>query len=184
MNVRLNELQMTMNVIKSDDRLVLKSSTQESLKHSCVEYCIEKRQSFSYKELLIVAISLAIVVYAIAKCPTLLCLETLFTVLVACALVLRISFKVHSESLLITAPIGLQLTTTYVTGGQKVFSLPWQSIADVFIVDVIHTQKVLYYLAIKTPGNGLVTLFQKSAPRLHFLEIIYKDIYRLLENNR
>jgi len=76
------------------------------------------------------------------------------------------------------------LTTTYITGHQRVFSLPWESIIDVLIVDIIHTQKVLYYLAIKTPQNGIVTLFQKSAPRLHFLEIIYKDIYRLLENNR
>lgn len=173
-----------MDVLKSDERLVLKSSTRESPKHSCVEYCIEKREKCSNAELLMVAISLAVVAYMFASCPTVLRPKTAFAVIIACVLILRISYKVHSELLLITAPIGLQLTTTYVTGGQKVFSLPWQSVADVLIVDVIHTQKVLYYLAIKTPGNGLVTLFQKSVPRLHFLEIIYKDVYKLLENNR
>lgn len=173
-----------MDVLKSDERLVLKSSTRESPKHSCVEYCIEKREKCSNAELSMVAISLVVAAYMFASSPTVLRLKTALALLVACTLILRISFKVHSESLLITAPIGLQLTTTYITGGQKVLSLPWQSIADVLIVDVIHTQKVLYYLAIKTPGNGLVALFQKSAPRLHFLEIIYKDVYRLLENNR
>jgi len=117
---------------------------------------------------------------SIAFCPKTISI----IVIVLFIFALRFSFKVSNESLLITAPIGLQLTTTYITGHQRVFSLPWESIIDVLIVDIIHTQKVLYYLAIKTPQNGIVTLFQKSAPRLHFLEIIYKDVYRLLENNK
>lgn len=174
-----------MNVIKSDDKLVLKSSTQESLKHSCIEYCVEKREKYSNTECLIFVISLLIAAYSYLINSTVLCLKTASIIVIFLFIfVLRFSFKVCNESLLITAPIGLQLTTTYITGHQRVFSLPWESITDVLIVDVIHTQKVLYYLAIKTPQNGIVTLFQKSAPRLHFLEIIYKDVYKLLENNR
>lgn len=173
-----------MKVVKSDSRLVLKSSTQESLKHLCLEYCVEKREPFSIIECIIITVSLLIAVYSCLYSATVLCTRTALIVLVLFTLVLRFSFKVRSETLLITAPIGLQLTTTYITGHQKVFSLPWQSIGHVLIVDVIHTQKVLYYLAIKTSQNGLVTLFQKSAPRLHFLEIMYRDVYKLLENNR
>lgn len=173
-----------MNVVKSDDRLVLKSSTQESLKHMCLEYCVEKREPFSIIECSIVIISLLIAAYCCVISATVFCTRTALIILVLFTLVLRFSFKVRSETLLITAPIGLQLTTTYITGHQKVFSLPWQSIGDVLIIDVIHTQKVLYYLAIKTSQNGLVTLFQNSAPRLHFLEIMYRDVYKLLENNR
>lgn len=174
-----------MNIIKSDDKLVLKSSIQESLKHSCIEYCVEKREKCSNTECFIIFLSLLIAMYSylsnsIVLCPKTISMITIYLIIFA----LRFSFKVSNESLLITAPIGLQLTTTYITGHQRVFSLPWESIIDVLIVDIIHTQKVLYYLAIKTPQNGIVTLFQKSAPRLHFLEIIYKDIYRLLENNR
>lgn len=173
-----------MNVIKSDQRLVLKSPTQELLKHSFIEYCVEKRETLTKIEIIIVAISLLIALHSYIISNTILCLRTGFILSILVMLALRFNYKVYNESLLITAPIGLQLTTTYITGHQRVYSLPWESIADVLIVDVIHTQKVLYYLAIKTPENGLVILFQKSAPRLHFLEIIYKDVFKLLENNR
>jgi len=173
-----------MNIIKSDHKFMLKSSTQETVKHSCIEYCVEKRDKFSNSELIVIAIVLLISLYFYIISITVICLENAFIVIILIMIVLWFSFKVHNESLLITAPIGLQLTTTYITGHQRVFSLPWQSINDILIVDVIHIQKVLYYLAIKTPQNGLVILFQKSAPRLHFLEIIYKDVYKLLENNR
>lgn len=174
-----------MNIIKSDNRLVLKSSIQESLKHSCIEYCVEKREKCSNTEYLIITMSLLLAAYSYLVNPTVSCSKTVFIIAIVLFMIgLKFSFKVCNEALLITAPIGLQLTTTYMTGHQRVFSIPWQSITDVLIVDVIHTQKVLYYLAIKTPQNGIVTLFQKSAPRLHFLEIIYKDVYKLLENNR
>lgn len=173
-----------MIVVMSDDRLVLKTSTHESLKHSCIEYCVEKREKCSNTECLIMLLSLLLAVYTYAINTTFGYLKTGIISIFLFLLLLRLTHKVHKESLLITAPIGLQLTTTYVTGHQRVFSLPWQSITDVLIVDVIHTQKVLYYLAIKTPQNGLVTLFQKSAPRLHFLEIIYRDVYKLIEIHR
>ncbi|XP_015365658.1 PREDICTED: phosphatidylinositol N-acetylglucosaminyltransferase subunit H-like [Diuraphis noxia] len=174
-----------MNIIMSDNRLVLKSSVQESLKHSCIEYCVEKREKCSNTEYLIIMMSLLLAAYSYLINPTVLISKTVFIIAIVLFIIgLRFSFKVYNESLLITAPIGLQLTTTYMTGHQRVFSIPWHSITDVLIVDVIHTQQVLYYLAIKTPQNGIVTLFQKSAPRLHFLEIIYKDVYKLLENNR
>lgn len=173
-----------MNVIKFDNRLFLKSSIQESLKHSCVEYCVEKREKYSNTEYVIVVMTL-IAAYIYLVNSTGLCTKNVFIIAIVLSIYgLWFSFKVSNESLLIIAPIGLQLTTTYITGHQSVFSLPWQSITDVLIVDVIHTQKVLYYLAIKTPQNGIVTLFQESAPRLHFLEIIYKDVYKLLENNK
>jgi len=174
-----------MNIIKSDDKLVLKSSIQESLKHSCIEYCVEKREKCSNTECFVIVLSLLIAVYSYLSNSIALCPKTISIIaIVLFIFALQFSFKVSNESLLITAPIGLQLTTTYITGHQRVFSLPWENIIDVLIVDIIHTQKVLYYLAIKTPQNGIVTLFQKSAPRLHFLEIIYKDVYRLLENNK
>lgn len=172
-----------MNIIKSDDRLVLKSSTLEQLKHSCIEFSVEKREQFSNIEYIIISISLLVAVCLCATSVSVICLKTGFAVLIVFISALKLSFNVYNESLLITAPIGLQLTTTYITGHQMVFSLPWESIAEVLIVDVIHTQKVLYYLAIKTHQNGLVILFQKSAPRLHFLEIIYNDVFKLLKNN-
>lgn len=163
---------------------MLKSSTQEQLKHSCIEYCIEKREQFSNIECLFIILSLLIALYSYAISTTIICLKTGFNILVLLILLLQICSKVQNESLLIIAPIGLQLTITYITGHQRVFSLPWESITDVLIVDVIHTQKVLYYIAIKTSQNGLVTLFQRSAPRLYFLEIIYKDVYKLLKKNK
>lgn len=173
-----------MYIIKSDDQFVLKSSIQEQLKHSCIEYCIEKREQFSNIECIIITLSLLIALYSYVISGMIICLKTGFIIFILCMLLLWICSKVQNESLLITAPIGLQLTITYITGHQKVFSLPWERITDVLIVDVIQTQKVLYYLAIKTSQNGLVILFQKSAPRLHFLEVIYKDVYKLLEKNR
>jgi hypothetical protein len=163
---------------------VLKTSIDESVKHSCIEYCVEKREKFSKTECFIIVVSLLMAIYTHAINTAFECLKTGIVAVFLFLMILRFIYKVHSESLVIIAPIGLQLTTTYINGRQKVFSLPWQSITDILIVDVIHTQKVLYYLAIKTTQNGLVTLFQKSAPRLNFLEIIYRDIFKLMEIHR
>lgn len=174
----------TMPVIKTDGRLVLKSSTQKSLKHTCIEYCVEKREPLLNLPCLVVIMVLLFAMYPCIISETKLWMRTALIAVVLSTLVFCLCYKVHSETLLITAPIGLQMTTTYVTGYHKVFSLPWQNIADVLIVDVIQNQKVLYYLAIKTSQGGLVTLFQKCAPRLGFLEIMYRDVHRLLEKNK
>ncbi|XP_050441294.1 phosphatidylinositol N-acetylglucosaminyltransferase subunit H-like [Adelges cooleyi] len=175
---------MKMNIIKVDNRIILKSSTHEPLKHSCIEYSVEKRKKMSNVEYIVIVIILFVVMYTILTGITLLCFNTVITLSISLLLSLRVCSKVHNESLLIAAPIGLQLTTTYITGRQMVFSLPWTCISDILIIDVIHTQQVLFYLAVKTYQNGLIILFQKSAPRLQFLEIIYKDVHKLLEHNR
>lgn len=167
-----------------DQQNILKSSTYESFEVSCVEYSVEKLKKIVNTDLFALFTILALIVYSIMTSTTIINICTILYSLILILLLVRVCSKVHSESLLITAPIGLQLTTTYVTGRQMVLLLPWNCISDILIVDLIHRQQVLFYLAVQTTQNGLIVLFQKSKPRLHILEIIYRDAYKVIESNR
>ncbi|XP_050525226.1 phosphatidylinositol N-acetylglucosaminyltransferase subunit H-like [Daktulosphaira vitifoliae] len=173
-----------MRIIKMDHQHILKSSIHESLKVSCVEYSVEKLKKIVNTDLFALFTTLTLTVYSIIINKTLISISFILYSSVLLLQLVRICCMIHSESLLITAPIGLQLTTTYVTGRQMVLSLPWNCIKDILIVDLIHRQQVLFYLAVQTSQNGLIILFQKSKPRLHILEIIYRDTHKLIENNR
>lgn len=96
---------------------------------------------------------------------------------------------VKEESLLVTVPLCLQYTKTSRNGSRRVNYIPWCDIKDFVIIEVITGQKVLFYLALllndgNTKSNQHLILFKETMPRLHHLEIIYKEAQSLIDKYR
>ncbi|XP_059053438.1 phosphatidylinositol N-acetylglucosaminyltransferase subunit H-like [Achroia grisella] len=99
-----------------------------------------------------------------------------------------ITHSVQSESLLIIPTVGIQSTVKYVFGREENF-VPWSSVDDVIINEVIKLNRVLYYLTILVKTNQatqdsetikLLPLFKYTKPRLLMLETIYTELQALL----
>lgn len=108
----------------------------------------------------------------------------LFLCFLCLVLILKLHLKVKQESLLIIASLGLQLTTTFVTGRKASQFILREDINDVVINEGIFMNRVLFYLAvllkdIKDPlkMNGIIPLFKYTFPRLDSLEYIYNGIH-------
>ncbi|XP_021941648.1 phosphatidylinositol N-acetylglucosaminyltransferase subunit H-like isoform X2 [Zootermopsis nevadensis] len=83
-------------------------------------------------------------------------------------LVAKVLWNVNSESLLLVAPVGIQLTATYHSGHQTSQFIPWHFIIDVVINEAITGYRVVYYLAVlveqphhATTKKKLIPLFQQ-----------------------
>ncbi|KAL0819727.1 hypothetical protein ABMA28_007778 [Loxostege sticticalis] len=97
-----------------------------------------------------------------------------------------ITHSVQSESLLVIPTVGIQNSVKYVYGREDNF-VPWSSVDDVIINEVIKLNRVLYFLTILVKTNNqqnepvkLIPLFKYTKPRLAMLEIIYSELQRLL----
>ncbi|XP_065303232.1 phosphatidylinositol N-acetylglucosaminyltransferase subunit H [Dermacentor albipictus] len=97
-------------------------------------------------------------------------------------LVVKLRRRVKEESLLVMRSLGLQTTTTFVTGRQESRFINSESIEDVVISEAISMHSVIFYLVIllhnvdsKVPS--LVPLFQNTMPRLDALKMVYRGIH-------
>ncbi|CAH0728403.1 unnamed protein product, partial [Brenthis ino] len=100
-----------------------------------------------------------------------------------------ITHTVQSESLLVIPTVGIQSSVKYVCGREDYF-VPWSSIDDVIINEVIKLNRVLYFLTliVKTGNSAsqdtesfkLIPLFKYTKPRLLMLETIYSELQALL----
>ncbi|XP_028176216.1 phosphatidylinositol N-acetylglucosaminyltransferase subunit H-like [Ostrinia nubilalis] len=97
-----------------------------------------------------------------------------------------ITHSVQSEILLVIPTVGIQSSVKYVYGREDHF-VPWSSVDDVIINEVIKMNRVLYFLTVlvKTSNQEseslkLMPLFKYTKPRLAMLEIIYSELQRLL----
>lgn len=165
----------------------------------CVEFIITREKpifnvfiSTSFVFLLSIAIGLH---YWTNFLRELKCIENsklcfVFSLVIVVLLGVKTMMFVEKETLLVIFPVGIQFTTTYAFGSEKVMFIPWSDIKDALIVEVITGQKVLYYLAlsiIKSHASdniksheGLFTLFQNTRPRLNCLQEIYQVIHKML----
>ncbi|GIX84362.1 phosphatidylinositol N-acetylglucosaminyltransferase subunit H [Caerostris darwini] len=98
--------------------------------------------------------------------------------------------KVKQESLLVIASIGLQLTTTFVTGRKESQFIFNRNIYDVVINEGMYMHRIIFYLAvllrdIKDPLkiSSIVPLFQHTFPRLDSLQKIYNGIQNFHSNH-
>ncbi|KAK7793758.1 hypothetical protein R5R35_000956 [Gryllus longicercus] len=105
--------------------------------------------------------------------------------------VFKLFWSVQKETLLVIAPVGLQITTTFLCGYENSHFIPWYCIVDVIINEAISLQKVLFYLAVlvehkseKDTSRKIIPLFQFTRPRLKCLEQIYINIQRLFSVSR
>ncbi|CAK1583562.1 unnamed protein product [Parnassius mnemosyne] len=101
-----------------------------------------------------------------------------------------ITHSVQSETILVIPTVGIQNSVTYVLGQEDIF-VPWSSIEDVIINEVIKLNRVLYYLTLlvktgttqanqESEGIKLIPLFKYTKPRLVMLETIYSELQTLL----
>lgn len=104
--------------------------------------------------------------------------------------VISLSYTVEKESLLLVVPLTIQITTTYIFGNETTFSLAWETLGDLMIMEVIMGQRVHYFLSITIIDNKRdnelehVILFRNSKPPLKCLEVLYRDIQLNLDRSR
>ncbi|CAG9565414.1 unnamed protein product [Danaus chrysippus] len=93
-----------------------------------------------------------------------------------------------NETLLVIPTVGIQSSVKYVYGQEDYF-VPWSSIDDVIINEVIQLNRVLYFLTLivksgSSSNDGdstkLIPLFKYTKPRLVMLETIYSELQVLL----
>ncbi|XP_053613263.1 phosphatidylinositol N-acetylglucosaminyltransferase subunit H-like [Plodia interpunctella] len=104
-----------------------------------------------------------------------------------------VTHSVQSESLLVIPTVGIQSSVKYVYGREDNF-IPWSSVDDVVINEVIKLHRVLYYLTVLVKPNTqnsehsepikLIPLFKYTKPRLVMLEVIYSELQALLTETR
>lgn len=108
----------------------------------------------------------------------LICLGLAVAILIHC--------KVQKESLLVISSVGLQITTTFVSGRNVCCFVGNSKISGVVINEVITMQCVLYYLTLLTrsPKQSMVPLFQCTMPRLEYLRKIYVTLDAMIVNEK
>lgn len=100
--------------------------------------------------------------------------------------------SVNKDTLIVVESVGI-----YTEGKRKFFGLsscqfiPWDSVVDVFINEVIKGQKVLYYLTIivkesfsEKDSIKLIPLFQELIPERRCLEYMYERLSGLIGSNK
>ncbi|XP_015925558.1 phosphatidylinositol N-acetylglucosaminyltransferase subunit H [Parasteatoda tepidariorum] len=114
----------------------------------------------------------------------------IFLIILCFVLILKLHLKVKEESLLVIASLGLQLTTTFVTGRKASQFFHRHDVYDIVINEGFFMQRIIFYLAIllqdmKDPLkiSSIVPLFQYTFPRLNCLEKIYNGVQASLQTS-
>lgn len=98
-------------------------------------------------------------------------------------LTLNFSCAVRRESVYLSVPIGLQIKAVFFLGNKTSTFIPWSSIQDFLIVEVISRQTVIYCLIVVIEdlnGVNYVTLFENTKPRLAVLEKVYRKLQTIV----
>lgn len=104
-------------------------------------------------------------------------------ILVFTFLFFNFSCAVRRESVYLSVPIGLQIKAVFFLGNKSSTFIPWSSIQDFLIVEVISRQSVIYCLIVviqDLDGVSYVTLFENTKPRLAVLEKVYKKLQSIV----
>ncbi|XP_071537176.1 uncharacterized protein [Panulirus ornatus] len=101
-------------------------------------------------------------------------------------LIYRVRGKIVSETLLVVAGLGVQMTATFYSGRQYTRFIPWGNIIDIIIAETISMQRVLFYMALLVRAENaiqdpkLIPLFLNTWPRLACLQHIYSSCQEVL----
>ncbi|XP_039757791.1 uncharacterized protein LOC120632079 [Pararge aegeria] len=93
----------------------------------------------------------------------------------------------HTETVLVIPTVGIQCSVEYMMGTKTNF-VPWSSIEDVIVNEVIKLNQVICFLTIvlKPSGNNrtqsrkLIPLFKITKPRALILETLYLELQTML----
>ncbi|GBL86396.1 Phosphatidylinositol N-acetylglucosaminyltransferase subunit H [Araneus ventricosus] len=153
----------------------------------CKEYVISK-EAFSFKRWLIFMTIFSSLAFYCEFYNTDANFLGVFLFILCVVLILKLHLKVKQESLLVIASLGLQLTTTFVTGRKESQFIFNQNIYDVVINEGMYMHRIIFYLAvllrdIKEPlkMSHIIPLFQHTFPRLDSLEKIFNGVQNSLQ---
>ncbi|XP_026760765.1 phosphatidylinositol N-acetylglucosaminyltransferase subunit H-like [Galleria mellonella] len=163
-----------------------KSSGSPNSRHFTISF----KNKQNRKSWIKTSLFLAILMNIIALCYVHINLTAILIIIIVLSFLVFfwITHSVQSESLLIVPTVGIQSTVKYVIGREENF-VPWSSVDDVIINEVIKLNRVLYYLTILVKTNQssqdaetikLMPLFKYTKPRLRMLETVYSELQTLL----
>ncbi len=156
-----------------------------STKHedSSVFFAVEK-EVFGYLKYAVFFVTVLLIFYAIKLSPIItICFVILFTV----SIVSILTCTVRKESVHLFVPVGLQVNAIFLLGNKSSTFIPWSSIQDFLIVEVITRQRVIYCLIVLVEdlnGRSYVTIFENTKPRLVILQEVYKKLQTILIEQR
>lgn len=161
-------------------------TVSHGLSADCKEYIVAK-EAFSFKRwILFMTMFSLLAFYCELYNRDVSILGAIFLFL-CFVLIVKLHLKVKEESLLVMASLGLQFTTTFVTGRRASQFIDQQNIQDVVLSEGIMMHRVLYYLAVLLKDaneqfgiSTIVPLFQNTFPRLNCLEEIYNGVQMCL----
>ncbi|GAB6020630.1 hypothetical protein CHUAL_003303 [Chamberlinius hualienensis] len=157
--------------------------TLETIRYNghCISFSVEKR--FNYKCWSFLFATITTLLW-FCSCQH---LSPHFHVIVAIALcsviALSVHLKIRKESLLAVSELGLQITTTFVSGRESTIFIDHSHIDSILINEGITMQCVLYYLValIKFPNKAtLVPIFTALFPRYNFIRQVYHKLNEIL----
>uniref|UniRef100_A0A671N073 Phosphatidylinositol glycan anchor biosynthesis, class H n=1 Tax=Sinocyclocheilus anshuiensis TaxID=1608454 RepID=A0A671N073_9TELE len=103
----------------------------------------------------------------------------------------RTSDTVDHETLLIIGSLGVQLSSSYVSGRESTIFIEMNKLKDIVINEAVYMHGIIYYLCIliKDPADpetvtSVVPLFQSSKPRLNCLVQVYRSCQEILAQSR
>lgn len=110
-------------------------------------------------------------------------------IILCICLLLKLTFKVHKESLLVVASVGVQLTTTFASGRQTAMFYDIADVSSIVINEAVTMHRVIYYLSLllghsPAVSQRLVPLFTHSWPSLRCLVFIHQQVTQLLSDRR
>ncbi|XP_072929967.1 uncharacterized protein [Epargyreus clarus] len=169
--------------------LTLKLETRDSSPKSLLA-TVSYKSNVKKKIWPVQSLILAILFNILALCFVRISIRTTLIILIVLAFIIFfwVTHSVQSESILVIPTVGIQLSVKYVVGKEDHF-VPWPSIDDVIINEVIKLNRVLYFLTIlvkvnptnqETENIKLIPLFKYTKPRLPMLERIYTELQALL----
>lgn len=153
---------------------VVNHGTEES---RCREFVVE-RSPFRYGRWLVKCFLFAGLFYLVNLHHLNFIARTSLTGLLVLVLLLRLHLAVQRESVLVISSLGIQLTTTFVSGRSVSSFIDTTAIEAVVINEGISMHCILYYLAIIFKGDTqrIQPLFHSTWPRLDFLIQVYRYI--------
>ncbi|XP_054715679.1 phosphatidylinositol N-acetylglucosaminyltransferase subunit H-like [Uloborus diversus] len=152
-------------------------------RHSVREY-VFSREAFSFRRWLLLMFLFSSLAFYCEFYNVNASFLGVFLLFLCLLLILKLHFKVKEESLLVMASLGLQLTTTFVTGRRASRLIPARRIQDVVLIEGIFMHRVLFYLSVLLHDplqvEGVIPVFQNLLPRIECLEIVYQGVRDVL----
>jgi len=150
----------------------------------CLEFVLqhENIHTILWSILFLILASVCYVYHFYAENFMLHLILVLISILVVCLL---LHCKVKEESVLVISSMGLQITTTFMSGRKVSTFLENLNISGIVINEITSRQCILSYLTVLTESQqAVIPLFQSTLPRLNYLRKVYAALDSAIGNDK